>query len=389
MRNLRQLYLRSVGDVYLPERFAGATVGNAQLRLFGPEELSQLSKIYSHLRSGGIAVTSGQWDRILEIFSYLEKRRGLSAPVAAKTGRRGSRAKRSYGRRYQRMLSHVMVVAHNDRLPYVAPPIYIPYLLQFLGDPPGSDAGLPFLVPVSAIQKIRSDMARFYHISALDGDMMAHSNVLPPKQGTVKLFLEALQKVEQTASLFRKAKGYISLEMEVLDMGCGCGCLSLLAARTFADYDVRVVATDILPEAIATTKLNVRRFIELMKLPSGVVETTDSGDLFEPVGDRRFDLIIFNAPWMVSRPQSRAEIATSDADQNTIRRFLIESPRHLKEQGRIILGYSDHSGPKALGNLEEIIGRAGLKTGSILKRRIQPRRQKRNWQRLLVYDLSV
>jgi methylase of polypeptide subunit release factors len=148
---------------------------------------------------------------------------------------------------------------------------------------------------------------------------------------------------------------------------------------------------------MATTKLNVQRFIEKGKLSpksnrlaacSTVVETTDSGDIFEPVGDRCFDLIIFNAPWVVSRPRSRTEIAICDEDQDTVRRFLTESPQHLMERGHIILGYSDQSGPKARETLEGFIGDAGLRIESVLKRRIQSRRQKRKWETIMVYHLG-
>jgi methylase of polypeptide subunit release factors len=397
----RQIQLRTVGDVYLPGRFADAAVSNASLKLFGPKELSQLNRIFNHLRRGGIAVASGPWCEILEILSYLERKKRELASIGAPPAYPGSRVTlqtaakhqrprhhqrtgRWYERHYQQVLSRVMVIACGDRLPYVDPAIHIPYLLELLGDPPGADGGVPLLIPVSAIQKIQSDMERSYYISALEGDIIAHSNVLPPlSQDTIELFLEGLQKVEQAASLFG---------MEILDMGCGCGVLSLLAAKVFADHNVKVVATDILPEAVATTRINIERFIDLnvnrLAACSTVIETTDSGDLFEPVGDRRFDLIIFNAPWVVSHPRSRAEISICDADQNTVRRFLIESPQHLKEQGHIILGYSDHSGLRAVENMEDMIGEAGLRTENVLRRRIQSRRQKRKWETMLVYDLG-
>jgi len=397
----RQLQLRPIGRVYLPSEFADAVASDVPLKLFDPKELSQLNRIFNHVRRGGIAVVSGSWDRILEILSYLEKKKRELAPVGARHAvHLRTETGRWYERHYQQALSRLMVIAHNDRLPHVEPPIhseqagsmfYIPYLLELLGEPPGSNNGLPFLVPVSAIQKIQSDMEQPYYVSALEGDIISHSNVLPPfSQDTIELFSEGLQKVKQTASLFRG--------IEVLDMGCGCGVLSLLAAKVFADRNVRVVATDILPEAIATTKLNVERFVEKgilftdsnrLAACSTVVETTHGGDLFEPVGDRRFDLIIFNAPWVVSRPRSRAEIAICDADQDIVRRFLIESPQHLKGEGHIILGYSDQSGPKALENLESIIREAGFKIGNIYKRRIQSRRQRRKWEMILVYDLTI
>jgi methylase of polypeptide subunit release factors len=387
---MRRIHLRSIGDVYLPERFSEVILGSISPKLFGPKDLDQLNRIFNHLRRGGIAVVSGQWSKILEVFSYLEKKKrefssGMHRDLLLKdkAERREptyrKRTKHWYERHYQIVLSRVMVIANDNELPYIDPPVHIPYLLELLGESPGSNNGLPFLVPVLAIQKVQSDMKQSYYISALDADIIAHSNVLQPlSQDTIELFQEGLENVRQTASVFREGDTTI----EILDMGCGCGCLSLLAAKVFADYDVRILATDILPEAIATTKLNVQHFME-----AGEIETTDSGDLFDPVGDRRFDLIIFNAPWVVSEPQSRAEMATHDAEQETVRRFLMESPDYLKEGGYIILGYSDHSGPTTLKSLESFIEDAGFKVEKISKRRTQSRRQKRKWETILVYDL--
>jgi len=386
MENARRIHLRSVGDVYIPGRFAD-TVSDAPIKLFGAKELSQLDRMFNHLRKGGVVVASGGWDRILKALSYLEKKRGELAtgalrnlPLKSKEERRNptyrKRTGHWYERHYQQVLSRLMVIAHDDRLPYIDPPVQIPYLLELLGEFPALDRSIPFLVPVSAIQKIQSDMRKFSYVPALEGDIIVHSNVLPPmSQDTIELFQEGLIGVE----------AQMPPNVEILDMGCGCGCLSLLAARIFADRDAKVVATDILPEAIATTKLNVARFIE----SSDVVETTTGGDLFDPVGDRRFDLIIFNVPWVVSTPKSRAEIAICDDDQRIVRRFLMESPDHLKGGGRVILGYSDHSGAPAIENLETFIEDAGFKIEHTLKRRVQSRSQKRKWETILVYDLSL
>ena len=384
MNDSRQMYLRPIGNVYLPGKFTDIVSIDAPLKLFGPRELNQLNRIFNHLRKGGIAVTSGSWNEILEIFNYLEKRKREFATVRrppSKEERRNPIYRRPqnrwYERHYQGVLSHIMVIAQDDRLPYVEPDMRIPYLLQLLGEPPGANDGLPFLVPVSAIQKIESDMKQTHYVSALEAEIVAHSNVLQPlSQDTVELFQESLQGIEQAASLFKKS-------IEILDMGCGCGVLSLLAAKVFADHDVKVTATDILPEAIATTKINMNR------LAASTIATMDGGDLFEPVAGRRFDLIIFNAPWVVSQPQSRAEIAICDADQKTVHRFLNECPQHLEQNGRVVLSYSDHSGPEALANLEGVIDEAGLETEKVFKRRVQTRSQKRKWETILVYELTL
>ncbi len=385
MNNARRIHLRTIGDVYLPGKIAEMISTDAPLKLFGPKELNQLNRIFNHLRKGGIAVTSGPWDKILDVLSYLEKKKHEFATARPPTReeRRNpiyrKQSNRWYERHYQRVLSHIMVIAHDGRLPYVEPDMSIPYLLQLLGEPVGANDGLPFLIPVSAIQKIQSDMKKTHYVSALEANIVAHANVLQPlSQDTVELFQESLQGIEQPEE-----------SIEILDMGCGCGVLSLLAAEVFSGHSVRITATDILPEAIATTEINVQRFADMGKLADrSNIETTDGGDLFEPVSDRRFDLIIFNAPWVVSQPQSRAEIATCDADQSTVRRFFARCPQHLVEGGHIILSYSDHSGPEAVENLEGMIAEAGLKTESILKKRVQTRSQKRKWETILIYDTT-
>lgn len=75
---------------------------------------------------------------------------------------------------------------------------------------------------------------------------------------------------------------------DALDLGTGSGFHALLAARC-AD---RVVATDINPRALAFAELNA----ELNGITN--VELR-SGDLFAPVADERFDLIVANPPFVV------------------------------------------------------------------------------------------
>ena len=78
-----------------------------------------------------------------------------------------------------------------------------------------------------------------------------------------------------------------------LDVGTGNGIHALLAAR----HSRRVVATDVNPRALAFTELNAA----LSGLDN--VECR-RGSLFEPVEGERFDLIVCNAPYVVS-PERR------------------------------------------------------------------------------------
>jgi methylase of polypeptide subunit release factors len=107
-----------------------------------------------------------------------------------------------------------------------------------------------------------------------------------------------------------------------LDVGTGPGTHALLAAR-HADH---VVATDVNPRALAFTQLNV--------LLNGVdnVEAR-AGSLFEPVVGETFDLIVCNAPFVVS-PESRFTYRDTGlpADEFS-RRIVAAVPEHLADDG--------------------------------------------------------
>ena len=112
-----------------------------------------------------------------------------------------------------------------------------------------------------------------------------------------------------------------------------------------------------------------------------------AGDLFQPVAGLRFDLIIFNAPWVVSRARNRAEIAIHDEKQQTLRRFFDDLPDYLNPSGRVLIGYADASGEKAMVRLEAMIEAAGLTILNRFKERVATHRTKRKWENITVYEL--
>ena len=160
--------------------------------------------------------------------------------------------------------------------------------------------------------------------------------------------------------------------------------MTLLAAQELGDLEVKILASDLLPEAVATTRYNMSRCSN----HAGLIQLLPSGDLFEAVpSGHRFDLIIFNAPWVVSRARNRSELAIHDEGQRILSRFFDDVHKYLKQGGRILLGYADASGPKAIQNLEEIIGKAGLGVESQQTKRVATHRAKRKWEHIMVYEL--
>ena len=134
---------------------------------------------------------------------------------------------------------------------------------------------------------------------------------------------------------------------DVLDMGTGCGILAIVAAK-----DARkVVATDVNPHSVASAKQNA----ETNNLSRKV--DVRKGSLFQPIRqNEKFNLIIFNAPYLPSEPnEDKSWLGRSWAGGSTgrelIDRFIQEASRYLKRNGRILLVQS------TLTNIDETLER--------------------------------
>ena len=110
----------------------------------------------------------------------------------------------------------------------------------------------------------------------------------------------------------------------MLDLGCGCGIHALFAAR----HCDNVVATDISPEAIRYTQFNA----SLNSIDN--IECL-SGDLFEPVADRSFDLIISNPPFVIG-PDQEFTYRDNRMELDEFCELVVgESARHLADGGHL------------------------------------------------------
>jgi ribosomal protein L3 glutamine methyltransferase len=124
----------------------------------------------------------------------------------------------------------------------------------------------------------------------------------------------------------------------VLDLCTGSGCLAVLAARAFRN--AQIDAVDISSDALDVAARNVAGY----GLEDRV--TLHRGDLFKPLGDRRYDLIISNPPYvdaegMAELPREcRAEpkLALDGGTDGlvVIRRILEQAGRHLTPQGGLL-----------------------------------------------------
>jgi ribosomal protein L3 glutamine methyltransferase len=124
----------------------------------------------------------------------------------------------------------------------------------------------------------------------------------------------------------------------VLDLCTGGGSLAILAAEVFTR--AWVDAVDVSPEAVAVARRNIEeyRLADLIAL--------HQGDLFAPLGDKRYDLILTNPPYVDEEalnafpPEFAAEPRLAHAGGrdglDVVRRILGEAGAHLTERGAIV-----------------------------------------------------
>ena len=124
----------------------------------------------------------------------------------------------------------------------------------------------------------------------------------------------------------------------VLDLCTGSGCLAVLASRNFPN--ARIDAVDISRDALEVAARNIADY----GLEDRV--TLHRGDLFKPIGGKRYDLIMSNPPYvdaegMADLPREcRAEPKLAfDGGANgltIVHRILDEAGRHLTPQGGLL-----------------------------------------------------
>lgn len=124
----------------------------------------------------------------------------------------------------------------------------------------------------------------------------------------------------------------------VLDLCTGSGCLAILAAHHFSN--AMVDAVDISKGALEVASRNVAEY--------GLEDRValHRGDLFAPLGDARYDLIISNPPYVDAEgmaalpPECRAEPKLAfdgGADGlDVVRRILRDAPDHLTPGGGLL-----------------------------------------------------
>src|SRR5277367_1883473 len=133
----------------------------------------------------------------------------------------------------------------------------------------------------------------------------------------------------------------------VLELCTGSGCLAILASRNFPN--AHIDAVDISKDALDVAARNVGDYGLEDRL------TLHRGDLFKPLGGKRYDLIISNPPYvdaegMAALPRecrTEPKIAfDGGADGLDIVRIILnEAGRHLTQQGGLLCEIGRGRGP--------------------------------------------
>src|SRR4029077_3981599 len=175
--------------------------------------------------------------------------------------------------------------------------------------------------------------ARFPFVAQLIGKAMALGYRLTGKDRYDDFRLERVQGVPilVTPSVFNPSvprtgaflaaqldARVVGTDADVLDMGTGSGVCAVFAARLAR----RVVAVDINPAAVRCAGINA-----LLNHLEHKIDVRH-GDLFAPVTGERFDLILFNPPFLLGAPRDDRDRAWRSND--VAQRFAAVLGAHLK-----------------------------------------------------------
>ena len=183
-------------------------------------------------------------------------------------------------------------------------------------------------------------------------------DVLIPRQDTETLVENAAKTIRSTQkqkrSFFDRLKG--RKDWEVLDLCCGSGIVGISIAKICGNVDL--TACDISDRAVRLAKKNAAA----LRVHGEFLQ----GDLFAPVGEKQFDMIVSNPPYIrtnmiamlqdeIKEHEPREALDGGRDGLNYYRRILSEAPRHLVRGGFLLMEIGHDQG-KAL---RKMVGDSG------------------------------
>ncbi len=188
-------------------------------------------------------------------------------------------------------------------------------------------------------------------------DFEVNGNVLVPRPETEVLLEQAIAQTKE-APVF---SGHFH---RVLDMCTGSGIIAVVAAKEMVD--ARVWATDISEDALAVARRNADAH--------KVSEKIDflQGDLWAPVKNMRFDLVLSNPPYVSSSeypdlpPEVRdyePKIALDGKDEGlyTIKEIIKSAPHFMNSGGWLMIEMSPEQTGKVMGMMDQMKAYTSIK----------------------------
>ncbi len=175
-------------------------------------------------------------------------------------------------------------------------------------------------------------------VDATDERIITTEDVYEPAEDSYLMIDSAFEAIEQQNRISRVYR--IDRILHILEIGTGSGIVSSVLMRRAPEHEY--IATDISPHAVACAKRNGLQVIR--------------ADLFAGLSGR-FDLIVFNSPYLPTAPDERIDgwldyAWNGGADgRATINRFLEQAPHFLAERGSVLLLVS------SLTNIEKVCER--------------------------------
>ncbi|MBN1970050.1 MAG: class I SAM-dependent methyltransferase [Candidatus Delongbacteria bacterium] len=391
-----KIEIKKIGNILIPGMFRKDYSTDTKYTIIDSRSIDSSDKILKEIKKGNFIIVDENTPekKIKKLYEYLKKMGSelLDKDTMDEVSRRdgGSGRKKALEYFQQKKLSQLLLICEKDNILSFKEKVSVKHLYGFCGTDYYEDGFFEYdeltekyLVSYKFYHELSELLKNPTRIELLNLDLYTGINVLPPKStDTSEIFYDAMKKSNNNIS-------------KILDMGTGSGHLAVMANKLFENAEIFV--TDIIPEALTTARLNFENITgiptlydkEKRMLINDNFRIYRSGSMYEKVIDDNFDLILFNAPWILAKARNRSELALNDENQEVVKEFLKESRSHLSENGKIILGYSNNSGDEAVESLEVLIDEFKYKIVEKLSVRIQSYQSGRKWMRIFCYILEI
>jgi release factor glutamine methyltransferase len=146
-------------------------------------------------------------------------------------------------------------------------------------------------------------------------------------------------ETEQLVELLMAKCKVLNANFRALDVGTGSGVIALSLAKAFSESEIHAV--DVSPDALALARENAAR----LGLPERV--HFSQGDLFEKLGEEKFDLIVANLPYISAgviaslarevQHDPRLALDGGARGDEILLRFIADATTHFSPAGTLAL----------------------------------------------------